>query len=71
MKKDPTPSQESDLPKLASPARRALDSAGYTRLEQLSHVSEAELKKRHGMGPSAIETLRKALAEKGMSFRTP
>ncbi len=71
MKNDPSGSQESDLPKLASPARRALDAAGYTRLEQLTQVSEAELKKLHGMGPSAIETLRKALAEKGMSFRNP
>ena len=33
-----------DLPAdLASPARRALAAAGYTRLEQLTQISEAEL----------------------------
>ena len=35
---------ESDLPaELASPARRALAAAGYTHLEQLTKVTEAEL----------------------------
>ncbi len=71
MKNDPDHNQDSDLPKLASPARRALDAAGYTRLEQLTQVSEAELKKLHGIGPNAIEALRKALAEKGLGFRAP
>ncbi len=68
MTNEPRNSPESDFPKLANPARRALEAAGYTRLEQLSRVSEAELKKLHGIGPNAIEALRKALAEKGMSF---
>jgi hypothetical protein len=61
--------QESDLPKgLSAPARRALDGAGYARLEQLTGVSESELKKLHGMGPKAINLLRSALEEKGLSF---
>lgn len=64
----PSDSQKSDFPKLAAPARRALSGAGYTRLEQLARVSEAELKKLHGMGPNAIEQLRRALAERGLSF---
>ena len=59
---------ESDLPKLAAPARRALAGAGYTRLEQFTQVSEAEVLALHGMGPNAIQTLRGALAEKGLSF---
>ncbi len=61
--------QHSDFPVgFPSPARRALDGAGYLRLEQLNRVSEAELKKLHGMGPKAINLLRSALEEKGLSF---
>ena len=40
--------------KLAQPARRALANAGFTRLEQLSAVSEAELAHLHGIGPNAL-----------------
>lgn len=60
--------QDSDLPKLSAPARRALAAAGYTRLEQLAGVSEAELLKLHGFGPKALEPLRRALKERGLSF---
>lgn len=60
---------ESDLPKLASPAQRALAGAGVTRLDQLTRMSERELSHLHGMGPNAIKTLRLALQEKGLSFR--
>jgi ERCC4-type nuclease len=58
----------SDLPKLAAPAQRALAAAGYTSLKQLSKVSESELKQLHGIGPNAIEQLRRALSAKGLSF---
>ena len=59
----------SDLPAgLSKPAQRALAGAGFVRLEQLSNVSEAELLKLHGMGPKALEQLRRALAAKGLSF---
>ena len=61
---DPT-----DLPKLAAPARRALLAAGYTRLEDLTEVSEAEVMKLHGMGANAMRVLREALEERGLSFR--
>ena len=57
------------FPKLSAPARRALASAGYTQVEQLAEVSEGDLKKLHGMGPSAIAALRAALEERGLSFR--
>ena len=61
--------QESDLPiGLSAPARRALVGAGYVRLEQLTRVSEAELKQLHGVGPTAINLLRRALEAKGLSF---
>jgi hypothetical protein len=58
-----------DLPAdLASPARRALAAAGYTHLEQLTQVSEAELGRLHGMGPKALDQLRRALAASGRAF---
>jgi hypothetical protein len=61
--------EESDFPAgLSAPALRALSGAGYTRLEQLSRVSEAEIKRLHGMGPKGIRLLREALEAKGLSF---
>ncbi len=55
--------QKSDLPdKLAQPARRALTAAGIQRLEQLTKLSEAEVKQLHGIGPNALKQLRQALA---------
>jgi DNA-directed RNA polymerase alpha subunit len=61
--------RESDLPvNLANPARRALVEAGYWRLEQLTEISEAEVKQLHGVGPKALEQLRRALSTNGLSF---
>ena len=68
MKTKPNEQQQSDLPKLAQPAQRALAGAGYSRLEQLSKVTESEIKQLHGIGPNAIKQLRDALAAKGLSF---
>jgi hypothetical protein len=53
---------------LSKPAQRALSAAGYTGLDQLTDVTEAELLRLHGMGPKAIEQLRRALAACGLSF---
>ena len=58
------------FPRLSAPARRALSGAGYTRLEQLTQVPESDLKKLHGMGPTAIAALREALEERSLSFRS-
>ncbi len=41
---------------------------GYTRLEQLTNVSETDLHQLHGVGPKALEQLRRALAACGLSF---
>ncbi len=69
MQRRPRDRDESDLPAaLAAPARRALAGAGYTRLEQLTKVTAADLLKLHGMGPNALEQLRRALAERQLSF---
>lgn len=60
---------ESDLPTgLDKPAQRALASAGYARLEQHTEVSEAEVMKLHGVGPAALDHLRRALAARGQRF---
>ena len=62
-------STKSDLPiQLAKPALRALNGAGYFRLEQLAGLTEDELLKLHGMGPKAMEQIRNALADEGLSF---
>jgi len=60
---------ESDLPAgLAKPAQRALAEAGYTRLEQFTKLREAEVMRLHGMGPNALDQIRRALAAKDLSF---
>ena len=53
---------------LSQPAIRALTGAGYTRLDQLVNVREAELAALHGMGPKGVRILKEALTEKGLSF---
>ena len=53
---------------LSAPARRALADAGYTRIEQFTKLSEAEVGRLHGMGPKGVELIRRALAAKGLSF---
>jgi predicted flap endonuclease-1-like 5' DNA nuclease len=61
---------DDDLPaSLAAPARRALAGAGVTRLSQVQALSQAELAALHGMGPRALERLRQALEQRGLSFR--
>jgi len=63
--------QKSDLPEgLSQPAQRALANAGYSSLKQLSKVSEAEIRQLHGIGPNALDKLRRALKAKGLSFAT-
>lgn len=57
-----------DLPRVGAPATRALSAAGIQRLEQLTHFTEAEIKQLHGIGPNALNALRRALADKGLSF---
>ena len=64
----PKAAPEDSLPKIASPAQRALASIGITRLSQLTRVSKAELSELHGMGPKALGVLEKALADQGRSF---
>ena len=63
------PQTESDLPTgLAQPALRALHGAGIWRLEQLTALTEAQLKQLHGIGPKAIDLLQQALLAEGLAF---
>lgn len=69
MKMKQSDHHESDLPtELAQPARRALAGAGYWRLDQLTEVSETEIMQLHGIGPKALDQLRRALSANGLSF---
>jgi pimeloyl-ACP methyl ester carboxylesterase len=61
--------QTSDLPAgLAKPAQQALAAAGYQRLDQLTAITEIEFRQLHGIGPKAVEQLRRALSAKGLAF---
>ncbi|MCB0246822.1 MAG: methyltransferase domain-containing protein [Anaerolineae bacterium] len=69
MASSPTHDNASNFPSgIGKPALRALDAAGYTRLEQLANVREADLGKLHGMGPKSIGLLHDALAAQGLAF---
>lgn len=65
----PDKQNNNDFPKIGSPATRALEAAGYSRLEQLTKVTEAEVSQLHGMGPKALGILCESLKEKGLSFK--
>ena len=60
--------QETDFPRIGQPALRALNGAGYVRLEQLTRVSKKDLGKLHGLGPKALGILEQALAANGWTF---
>ncbi|MEO6941128.1 MAG: hypothetical protein ABI444_13520 [Candidatus Kapaibacterium sp.] len=63
-----TSDSTSDIPKLASPARRALANAGIRNLKDLTKITLSELSALHGMGPSAIKVLTSELKKTGRSF---
>ncbi len=58
------------LPGVAKPAIRALESAGYTHLDQLDGAREDDLMALHGMGAKALGILKAALQEQGKSLRS-
>jgi len=57
------------LANLAAPARRALEKQGIKDLQQLAQHSEQEILQWHGLGPSSIPKLSKALQHAGLSFK--
>ena len=52
---------------VSRPAQQALEAAGYSRLEELTHVSENDLLALHGFGPKGIRLLNSELAKRGQS----
>ena len=58
----------SEFPKISAPANRALDNAKIKTLKQLAKYTEKEILSLHGIGPSAMPPLRKALKAKGLGF---
>lgn len=54
---------------IGAPATRALAAAGHRELTDLAGLTEAELLAMHGVGPRAVERLRRTMAEHGLSFR--
>jgi hypothetical protein len=59
---------KTDLPGLASPARRALAGKGITCLEDLVKYRETEITDLHGIGPNALKSLKQAMEENGLKF---
>ncbi len=61
---------QSDFPRtLAAPALRALLREKIVMLSQLTRYSEDQITALHGIGPGALEKLRRALRSKGLSFK--
>ena len=58
------------LQELSAPAQRALLSAKITTLQKLSTFSEKEILELHGIGPKSIPTLKHALNEKRLEFKS-
>ena len=63
------PNRAAFPPGIGGPALRALAGAGVRSVAELTHWTEADLAKLHGMGPKALGILRDALAARGHHFR--
>ena len=61
--------KDSFLSLIGAPARRALERENIKSLEDLTKWTEKEIINLHGMGPSTIPKLKKALSENGLSFK--
>ena len=57
------------LSTLSAPARRALENAGITKIEQLAEKTEKDILQLHGMGPASMPILKAALEEVGLCFK--
>lgn len=62
--------KEGFLSLLAAPARRALENANISTLEQLSKYSEKDILKLHGIGKATIPILKQQLENAGLQFNT-
>ena len=66
--KSKTESPDDPFAGLSAPAKRALANSGIKTLEQLSKYSKEQVLQLHGMGPSSLPKLEKALLSHGLSF---
>lgn len=57
------------LKQLASPARRAILSAGISTLEDLADYDEKTFSGLHGIGPNALATCKIVLEAHGLAFK--
>ncbi|HUC81051.1 MAG TPA: DUF1801 domain-containing protein [Flavisolibacter sp.] len=57
------------LSTLSAPARRALESNGITSVKKLAALSEVQVLALHGVGPSSLPKLKKALQAEGLQFQ--
>lgn len=57
------------LASLGAPARRALEGVDILTLKKLCNYTEKEILSLHGVGPSTIPKLKKALEKAGFVFR--
>jgi predicted flap endonuclease-1-like 5' DNA nuclease len=63
------PGDESEFPHaIGRVARRELAVHGFTRYDQLTRVTAAELLEIHGVGPKAIRILEEELAARDSAF---
>lgn len=54
------------LPELSAPARRALEAAGITSLDELAGTARSRIEALHGVGPAALERIDRALEATGL-----
>ncbi len=57
-----------ELPRLASPAQRALASAGIRHLNDLAGFRESDIARLHGIGPNALTTLKETMRINNIQF---
>jgi DNA-directed RNA polymerase alpha subunit len=54
---------------LSAPARRALINAKLTKIEHLKKLTEKQLMSLHGIGPSSLPIIKKAMKKYKVSFK--
>lgn len=60
---------EGFIGKLSFPAKRALENEGIKSVEKLAGYTEKEIISLHGIGPSSLPVMKKALNEKRSEFQ--
>lgn len=70
MKGVPEIPEDHGLPKIGSPATRALTSIGVLQLDQVAAMTREDVLALHGVGPKAVRILEDALHEQGLGFKS-